>query len=69
MSQVECPRCRLRMNAKLHAITSTDAQACPRCQGTDGLEIPMFLVPAPDGRGTSFRVEPDQRLFGEGPGG
>jgi hypothetical protein len=43
--RVECPRCEHNLNARLHAIFSTDAQECPRCKARDGLEIPMFLMP------------------------
>lgn len=41
MTHVHCPRCRLRLNATLHSITSTDAQECPRCWGRDRIEVPM----------------------------
>ena len=46
MDQVECPRCALRLSARLHAIVSTDGQECPSCLGRDNLEIPMFVVTA-----------------------
>jgi DNA-directed RNA polymerase subunit RPC12/RpoP len=45
MDKVECPRCGLKLDALIHRIISTDAQACPRCEGRDDLEVPMFLVP------------------------
>ena len=57
MQEVECPRCRFRLNARLHAVTSTDAQECPRCKGLDGLEIPMFLVSIDQLRGTATDQE------------
>jgi hypothetical protein len=44
MPQVECPRCKFRRNARLHAIVASDSQACPRCLSSDGIEIPMFIV-------------------------
>ena len=55
VDRVECPRCGLRLNAQLHAIFATDAQACPSCLGLDDLEIPMFVVPH-DGLGPSRRL-------------
>jgi hypothetical protein len=33
------------MSVRLHQITSTDEQACPRCEATDGLSIPVLLMP------------------------
>jgi uncharacterized paraquat-inducible protein A len=44
-AHVTCPRCHLRMNVKLHLITSTDEQACPRCKAADGVSVPMLLMP------------------------
>lgn len=43
MDEVECPRCGLTRNVKLHMIVSGDGQACPRCLGRDDIEIPMFI--------------------------
>jgi len=45
IAYVTCPRCHFRMSVKLHAITSTDEQACPRCQARDEISIPMLLMP------------------------
>ena len=42
---VTCPRCQFRMSVRLHQITSTDEQACPRCLSQDELSIPMLLMP------------------------
>jgi hypothetical protein len=36
------------MSVKLHQITSTDEQACPRCEASDGISIPMLLMPDTD---------------------
>jgi hypothetical protein len=33
------------MSVRLHQITSTDEQACPRCEASDGISIPMLLMP------------------------
>jgi hypothetical protein len=33
------------MSVRLHQITSTDEHACPRCEATDELSIPMLLMP------------------------
>ena len=44
-AHVTCPRCDLRMSVKLHLITSTDEQACPRCKDADGVSVPMLLMP------------------------
>jgi hypothetical protein len=33
------------MSVRLHQITSTDEQACPRCEENDGVSIPMLLMP------------------------
>jgi DNA-directed RNA polymerase subunit RPC12/RpoP len=41
---VTCPRCHFRMSVRLHQITSTDEQACPRCEA-DGVSIPLLLMP------------------------
>jgi hypothetical protein len=42
---VTCPRCRFRMSVALHQITATDEHACPRCEASDGVSIPMLLMP------------------------
>jgi DNA-directed RNA polymerase subunit RPC12/RpoP len=42
---VTCPRCHFQMSVRLHQITSTDEQACPRCEVSDGISIPMLLMP------------------------
>jgi DNA-directed RNA polymerase subunit RPC12/RpoP len=42
---VTCPRCHFRMSVRLQQITSTDEQACPRCEASDGISIPMLLMP------------------------
>jgi hypothetical protein len=49
IAYVTCPRCHLRMSVMLHQIMSTDEQACPRCQASDGVTIPMLLMPETDG--------------------
>jgi DNA-directed RNA polymerase subunit RPC12/RpoP len=41
---VTCPRCEFRMSVRLHQITSTDEQACPRCKA-EGISVPMLLMP------------------------
>jgi DNA-directed RNA polymerase subunit RPC12/RpoP len=41
---VTCPRCDFRMSVRLHQITSTDEQACPRCK-VEGISVPMLLMP------------------------
>jgi hypothetical protein len=45
------------MSVRLHQITSTDEQACPRCQASDGISIPMLLLPEPNGK-DERRVSP-----------
>jgi hypothetical protein len=45
------------MSVTLHQITSTDGQACPRCQASDGVTIPMLLMPETDGE-AERRVSP-----------
>jgi hypothetical protein len=37
------------MSVTLHQIMSTDEQACPRCQASDGVTMPMVLMPETDG--------------------
>ena len=48
MTTVACPRRHPRLNARLHMIVSTDAHACPRCLGRDGIEIPMAYANEPE---------------------
>jgi hypothetical protein len=33
------------MSVALHQITTTDEQACPRCATSDGISVPMLLMP------------------------
>lgn len=49
IAHVTCPRCHHRMSVRLHQITSTDEQACPRCEATDAISIPMLLLPEHEG--------------------
>ena len=49
IAYVTCPRCHHRMSVRLHQITSTDEQACPRCDASDGISIPMLLMPESGG--------------------
>jgi DNA-directed RNA polymerase subunit RPC12/RpoP len=58
---VTCPRCHFRMSVWLHQITSTDEQACPRCEATDDISIPMLLMPEhPDGEEREVSASPDR---------
>lgn len=59
--QVECPRCSLQLNLVLHAITTTDAQQCPRCWQLDRIEIPMGIYPP--GRGGLALTHPRARVY------
>jgi hypothetical protein len=45
VAYVTCPRCEFRMSVRLHLITSTDEQACPRCKTQDQVSVPMLLMP------------------------
>jgi hypothetical protein len=49
IAYVTCPRCHYQMSVRLHRITSTDEQACPRCEENDGVSIPMLLMPGREG--------------------
>lgn len=49
IAYVTCPRCHFRMSVRLHLITSTDEQACPRCEASDEVSIPMLLMPGGSG--------------------
>jgi hypothetical protein len=50
------------LNARLHQIVCTDAQACPRCLDRDGVEIWMFLPPE-DGLTTTSKTRSGWHLL------